>query len=403
MTSWLFQGNPDRFAMENYLRDRDEVLWSVNQKDALENLAVGDEVFFWKAKGSEPGAEAGAVAQGDVVERPKTQPDDAPDLWKDQGDVEAKPRARIRIRQRNLSSRTMVRSSWLEEDPVLRGHVILRTPRHTNYRLSREQADRLAELLRNTGRAWTEDESLAGLWAYKETRGQPVARRNGPIPDVALRIGRAVGGVYNKVMSFRALDPRDPRAGLTGVGAADHGVWALYFDTTSGELDESGIDRAFGRFWGRRVGTPTIEYKDFGKAPADDPDELQTFARRVRRGQTKFRDALLKVYEGRCAISGWGPGEVLEAAHIAQHANSGINDPDNGLLLRSDIHVLFDRGMIRVEPKSLRIEVSEELDGSPYSSLRGQKIRARADGGRPGQAFLEIHWEQAEMAATEER
>ena len=63
-------------------------------------------------------------------------------------------------------------------------------------------------------------------------------------------------------------------------------------------------------------------YEEYGEAPDDDPGELRRFARKVRRGQAKFRRNLLKLYEGRCAISGWSPETVLQAAHIVDHATS---------------------------------------------------------------------------------
>jgi hypothetical protein len=67
-------------------------------------------------------------------------------------------------------------------------------------------------------------------------------------------IGRAVSGVYNKVMNYRAIDPRDARAGLLGSGAMDRRVWARFFDATSGELRQSELDAEFNRYWGTAEG-----------------------------------------------------------------------------------------------------------------------------------------------------
>jgi predicted restriction endonuclease len=64
----------------------------------------------------------------------------------------------------------------------------------------------------------------------------------------------------------------------------------------------------------------------------------------VRRGQPAFRRRLLAAYEGTCCISGWAPEAVLEAAHIQEHSKAGLNSMANGLLLRSDLHALFDEG-----------------------------------------------------------
>src|SRR5262245_48595352 len=66
---------------------------------------------------------------------------------------------------------------------------------------------------------WSRDETVAGLWACAKTLGTPISRLPGsPVAVVAQLIGRAVPGVYNKVMNFRSIDPRDSRAGLAGSG-----------------------------------------------------------------------------------------------------------------------------------------------------------------------------------------
>jgi hypothetical protein len=97
----------------------------------------------------------------------------------------------------------------------------------TNYPIEQRQAERLSSLWSRTGRDWTRNESVAGLWAYARTYGQEVSRLAGaPVAKVALAMGRAVSGVDNKVMNFRAIDPRDDRAGMSGAGENDRRVWS---------------------------------------------------------------------------------------------------------------------------------------------------------------------------------
>ena len=128
---------------------------------------------------------------------------------------------------------------------------ILKMASETNYRIVPNEAERLVTLLRNTGRDWTKAESLAGLWAYCETKGSVVSRVSGsPISEVALRIGRAVGGVYNKVMNFRSIDPTDERAGLSALANIDQVVWDEYFDKDSGRLRHNDISAEYLRLWG---------------------------------------------------------------------------------------------------------------------------------------------------------
>jgi hypothetical protein len=123
--------------------------------------------------------------------------------------------------------------------------------------------------------------------------------------------------------------------------------------------------------------------------PSDDPEERILHSVRVRRGQPSLRAALLDAYEGRCAISGHGPIDVLEAAHIQPHSVSGHNSLDNALLLRSDIHTLFDAGLLWISPKSLEVRIAPSLRKTPYEMLHGVQLRARKDGSRPSEAFLQ--------------
>jgi putative restriction endonuclease len=68
-----------------------------------------------------------------------------------------------------------------------------------------------------------------------------------------------------------------------------------------------------------------------------------------RSGQRQFRDMLLNLYGATCALSGPQPREVLQAAHIQVFVNEESNHPENGLLLRSDIHALFDLGIFSID------------------------------------------------------
>jgi hypothetical protein len=135
-----------------------------------------------------------------------------------------------------------------------------------------------------------------------------------------------------------------------------------------------------------------IQYTDFGEAPDDDPNELNTFARKVRKGQAAFREKLVALYGGKCAITGSSPLAVLEASHIFNHSELGINHSDNGLLLRADIHLLFDDGLLKINPDTLLIELSNTLKGTQYWDLNGVKLRDRIDGSSPSKEYLIKKW-----------
>ena len=87
---------------------------------------------------------------------------------------------------------------------------------------------------------------------------------------------------------------------------------------------------------------------------------------------------------------------VLEAAHIKPYGASGPHDPRNGLLLRSDLHTLFDRGYVTVTPEqrflvSRRIR-EEFLNGREYYRLDGASVRQPARGElRPSREYLDWH------------
>lgn len=138
------------------------------------------------------------------------------------------------------------------------------------------------------------------------------------------------------------------------------------------------------------------EGADHPRTEARDDDGSTVVAKRkARRNQSRFRLNLMELYDSTCAISGESIAEVLEAAHIVSHSEAGLNHSGNGLLLRSDLHRLFDSSLIAVDPKSLNIVVSPLLAKSGYQRYSGKKLRLRIDGGGPDPEYLERKWIQA--------
>ncbi len=98
----------------------------------------------------------------------------------------------------------------------------------------------------------------------------------------------------------------------------------------------------------------------------------------VRLGQGAFRTIIIDAYGRRCAISGERTIPVLEAAHIKPYSESGPHSPSNGLLLRSDLHILFDQGYITMTD-DLNVEVSRKIkeeyeNGRDYYRYHGQHL-----------------------------
>src|SRR4051812_20806805 len=100
---------------------------------------------------------------------------------------------------------------------------------------------------------------------------------------------------------------------------------------------------------------------------------------RIRRGQVAFRSALLDAYAGRCAITGCAIADVLEAAHIVPHKGPLTNHVSNGLLLRADVHTLFDCGLLAVHPETRRVVIAEALRTSSYAKLENLRLRSAAE------------------------
>ncbi|MGH3963172.1 MAG: HNH endonuclease [Pseudonocardiaceae bacterium] len=82
---------------------------------------------------------------------------------------------------------------------------------------------------------------------------------------------------------------------------------------------------------------------------------------RVRVGQAAFKALVQEAYGRRCAVTGSKIVPVLQAAHIRPVTDHGENRVDNGLLLRSDVHALFDRGYLAVHPQKKTLLVSPRL------------------------------------------
>jgi putative restriction endonuclease len=98
-----------------------------------------------------------------------------------------------------------------------------------------------------------------------------------------------------------------------------------------------------------------------------------------RLGQGTFRVLVTDVYDRRCSVTGERTLPVLEAAHIRPYGQNGPHDPRNGLLLRSDLHTLFDRGYVTVTPDH-RFLVSRRIrdefeNGRDYYLLQDREVR----------------------------
>lgn len=116
-----------------------------------------------------------------------------------------------------------------------------------------------------------------------------------------------------------------------------------------------------------------------------------------RLGQGAFRVLVTDAYQRRCAVTGEKTLPVLEAAHIKPYASRGPHRVSNGILLRSDLHKLFDLGYVTVTPE-LHLEVSPRLreewhNGKVYYEHHGRELSfCPSDAASlPAKEYLEWH------------
>ena len=175
---------------------------------------------------------------------------------------------------------------------------------------------------------------------------------------------------------------------------AKHGVWELYLDpsgkTKVREVSGNIVERTL-----RAARLDAEEGKTF------DPESIEDARRRVfgaivlREGQSRFREALMLAYSGKCAITGCALRQVLDAAHIHPFRGKETNRVSNALLLRTDIHTLFDLGLIRVNHETLQVLTSDLLGNTEYAGLNSRRLDLPAcESDHPSRDALFWHFSQ---------
>ncbi len=131
----------------------------------------------------------------------------------------------------------------------------------------------------------------------------------------------------------------------------------------------------------------------------DKPRDIQRYTESMtkhRLGQGAFRVLVTDAYERKCAVTGEHTLPVLEAAHIKPFSDEGPNEVNNGLLLRSDFHTLYDAGYIAITD-DLHVEVSRHLhedfdNGREYYHYHGSMLSVPlAQNERPLKEYLDWH------------
>lgn len=230
---------------------------------------------------------------------------------------------------------------------------------------------------------WTEDELAAAVEAYREMEAR-----------------LASGSDLEKARIYRELAARHGRSTK---------AWEYRMQNISHVLDQAGepwlpglrpaanvgakVEMQLARLLARPDSTPTsvsgptselleqqvrtAEATDAFSADGEVDNRERVLAAIVRgRGQPAFRKSLLEAYGGRCAMTGCDVADALEAAHVRPYSGRSSNLVCNGLLLRADVHTLFDLYLLAVDPHSLRLSLAPALRQSSYGDLEGRGLAA---------------------------
>lgn len=153
-------------------------------------------------------------------------------------------------------------------------------------------------------------------------------------------------------------------------------------------LESTGAGRAIQRIRNR---VPDFQFMSTDSIQVTIPSGHSQAMVRVRRGQRKFRDQQLSMFGNVCAFTGSAPERVLDAGHLYSYASLGEHKPHGGLMLRKDIHRLFDDGWLAVNPQSLTVDVSESLGHFPqYARLHDRQLEVHLEDEHVG--WIEEHW-----------
>lgn len=223
---------------------------------------------------------------------------------------------------------------------------------------------------------WSDAELTAAVDAYRwmqcQIREDKPLNKTQVYRTLAATYGRSPGSWEYRMQNISHVLNQANLPWIAGLKPASHAGSSI--EMRLREIIASPISGANPGYWA----TPdTLIRKQELELSADIPDDrdcvLATIAR--RRGQPAFRLALLELYGGRCAMTGCDVTEALEAAHIYPYRRKHSYSVDNGIILRADVHTLFDLHLISIDPVTVTIDISPSLKRSTYGALQGALMR----------------------------
>jgi hypothetical protein len=164
--------------------------------------------------------------------------------------------------------------------------------------------------------------------------------------------------------------------------------WTLVRSNTADEDGRHGAEL-------KKISAALDEVETFN--PKDQRDERTRRLAQIahRRGQAGFRRKLLLAYNGQCAITRCDAKPALEAAHILPYVGGKSNFVSNGILLRSDLHTLFDLDLIGIHPGKRKVVLARSLRGTSYDKFAGKEIALPDDVSKqPNTVALKRRWRE---------
>ncbi|MBK6854214.1 MAG: HNH endonuclease [Burkholderiales bacterium] len=239
-------------------------------------------------------------------------------------------------------------------------------------------------------RSWLRQELLLVLHLYWRIPFGQQDARNARVIELASALGRSPGSVSMKLNNMTSLDPEELARGvrgLPGASALDRLTWAEF------KADQEAIGAEAEAAWRLRV-----EHQDDRPAEeiVDDtftnlrlpPQRIETTAiRRVRLGQAFFRRAVLDNFEGRCALTGLGHLDLINASHIVGWAEDEAHrvDPRNGIALNRLHDAAFDKKLVTFDEdlrlvigRTLREFVGKDELARSFIAFEGRPLRKSA-------------------------
>jgi putative restriction endonuclease len=261
-------------------------------------------------------------------------------------------------------------------------------PRYTEYALSVRQtlnspyADK--EVIRRSNGSW--------VYSYYQENPNP-AERDQEVTN------RGLVKCINDGVPIGVLLQVKPRPGVEYevLGLAAVREWANGYFILEGFSPEGerggGYDELDAAYDRAKAATLVEEFNPFDRFDARERQIAQVIR---RRGQAKFRSALIAAYRGRCVVTGCDAVDALEAAHISAYRGTQSSHVQNGLLLRADLHSPFDLGMLAIEPQTRKVVLADTLAKTSYADLAGHSIAEPRDpSSAPSREALAQHFKWA--------